>query len=56
MPKVMSVDEIRNMIEIEGLGYFITDYASSNSIPEGKLRDAFVKAREAIGEFERLVG
>ena len=39
----------------EGLGYFILDYTSADQMPDEELKNAFIKAEQALAEFENLL-
>ena len=60
MPKEVSerlseqYQEIAETIEIEGLGYALTDYIEPNTEDE-ELNKAIRKAQEGIAEFERII-
>ena len=48
-------EEIAIMVANEGLGYFITSYASEGMMPDAELKAAFKKAKEALKAFEALL-
>jgi len=47
----MTFKEILEQFEIEGFGYFVTEYASVDDMPDEKSKELFEKARNAMNEF-----
>ena len=46
---------VLNKIENEGLGYYILDYTSSDSMPDEKSKELFENAEKALTEFKKYI-
>jgi len=46
---------IQNKIENEGLGYYLLDYAVSDSMPDDKSKKLFEKAVKALSNFKKYI-
>ena len=51
----LSVTEVREIVDDEGLGYAITDYLSSDSIEDEELSRLWQEARDAAEADERYL-
>ncbi len=49
----MTNQEVRDKVDYEGLGYFVTCYASVDSIKDKKLAKLFGAAKKALNDFEQ---
>ena len=47
--------DVSNKIDNEGLGYFILDYTSSDSMPDQKSKELFEAAEDALSEFRNYI-
>ena len=48
-------NQVKDRIEIEGLGYFLQRYCSSDYMPDAEGKSLFEKAEDALNEFEAYV-
>jgi len=55
MFKFQDRQEVANKVEMEGLGYFILDYARADNMPDEELKQAFADAKEALLKFENML-
>lgn len=52
----LSNDDVKNEIEIEGLGYAVSCCIRAEEIADPKLAEMWKKAGEALGEIEKYLG
>lgn len=45
-------EEVIDVLESEGIGYFIKYYCSAEDMPDEKLKNLFAKAKKALDDFE----
>ena len=55
MTKYNDREEIGQIIENEGLGYFIMDYTGPESMPDEEMKNAFIKAKKSLEDFVQLL-
>ena len=55
MSKFENREEVAHAVNSEGLGYFLLNYTSSDSMPDDDLKGAFEKAEKALIEFQKLL-
>lgn len=48
-------DEVREIVDSEGLGYAVLDYMSGDQIEDPELRQAWVDANLALGRLQKLL-
>lgn len=56
MPReTLSVNDIRDIFEVEGMGYAVQHYISIGSVADDKLQSMLAQAKELLNEIEQYV-
>ncbi len=53
--KKLTISQINDIVETEGLGYAIEDYLASNRIADADLADMWAKASELLKEIQSYI-
>lgn len=53
---LLTLQDVADKVEWEGLGYTITDHIGSNEIEDPKLREAWEAARVNLRKIEKILG
>lgn len=54
--KKESIKDVATIVEIEGLGYAITDYLSADSIEDKKLSTLWKQGQDILKEISKILG
>jgi hypothetical protein len=52
----LSISEVADIVECEGLGYAISDYMAADQIGDPRLRDLWELAAGILAEIEAIIG
>ena len=55
MSKKLTIQDVKDAIEMEGFGYALTDYVSAKRIEDVQLRNAWCAAQLAIEVVEKIL-
>lgn len=55
MEELINLEQLRDIIEIEGLEYAVTSYMSGEDIEDDDIREAWINASEAFDELRALL-
>ena len=50
-----TIEQVRDIVESEGLGYAVEDYLDSRNIADPKLRDAWNRAETALRQIREMI-
>lgn len=55
MTEKLSIKQVAEVVEMEGLGYAVTDYLGSGSIEDESLAKAWKEAKTALRKIETII-